>query len=64
MDAPATVTATVLDALGRRVATLWDGPLGPGVHALRWDADVAPGAYLVRVAAGGEVHTRRVVVAR
>lgn len=65
LDAPAHVSVTVLDALGRRVATVWDGSLGEGAHALRWDAaGVAPGPYVVRVSTGAEVHTRRVVVTR
>ena len=59
------VTVEVLDALGRRVATLWDGPLAAGAHRLTWRAaGAAPGAYLVRIAAGARVETRRVVRGR
>ena len=32
------VLVTVVDALGRTVATLHDGPLASGVHAMQWDA--------------------------
>ncbi len=60
----------VLDALGRRVAVLHEGPLGGGGHALGFDAAaLAPGVYVVRVLvtpSAGEAwsETRRVTVAR
>ena len=61
-----TVTLEVYDALGRRVASLWEGPVGPGAHHATWDASGAPaGVYLVRLTAGGEAQLlRRVTVAR
>ncbi len=63
-------TATVYDALGRRVAVLHDGPLGAGAHAFAFDAaQVPPGVYVVHIrvsrsdgAAWTEV--RRVTIAR
>ena len=56
---------TVHDALGRRVAVAWDGPLAAGAHALAWDAAaVASGVYVVRLEAAGLVRTRTVVVTR
>jgi len=61
---------TVLDPAGRRVATLFDGPLRAGQHELLWDvrddagSQVAPGLYLVLADAGGERHARRLVVVR
>lgn len=59
-----TVRVEVLDAVGRRVVVLHDGPLGAGAHALALDASaLAPGVYAVR-ASGGGVATRRLVVAR
>ena len=66
LPAAATVTLEVYDALGRRVASLWEGPLGPGAHHATWDARGVPaGVYLVRLSAGGEAPLlRRVTVAR
>ena len=61
---------TVLDPAGRRVATLWDGPLRAGQRDLLWDVRddfgslVAPGLYLVLAEAGGERFARRLVVVR
>ena len=57
--------AEVVDALGRRVAVLHDGPLGAGTHALRLEASRLPaGVYVVRASAGGAVVTRRLTVVR
>lgn len=65
MASAADVRADLVDVLGRRVATLADGPLAAGDHALPLDARaLAPGVYVLRVAADGRVATRRVVVAR
>ena len=59
------VTVAVFDALGRRVARLYSGPLASGAHALVLDArGLASGVYLVR--ASGEVGavSRAVTVVR
>jgi hypothetical protein len=69
LDLPAgcAVRAHVLDPAGRIVRTLEHGWLPAGSHALAWNGandrgdPVAPGVYLVRVEAGDEVMTRRVV---
>jgi hypothetical protein len=59
----APVRVWVVDALGRTVARLHDGPMDAGPHALALDGAVlAPGAYAVRVALGGETVTRPFVV--
>ena len=55
-----TVRLALYDALGRRVALLHDGPLAAGAHRIAWDGAVAAGLYLVRLEAGGEMHTRTV----
>jgi hypothetical protein len=54
----------VLDALGRRVARLYDGPATAGVAVtLRMSADgLAPGVLLVRSSVGGSVRVARAVV--
>ena len=61
----ANVSIHVYDLLGRTVAVLADGtPAGAGWHETRWDAQVAAGVYVVRLQAGREARTRRVLVTR
>ncbi len=65
LPAPGAVRAQAFDALGRRVAVLYDGTAPAGPTALRLDgAGLASGVYLVRVQAPGLVLTRRLVRAR
>ena len=65
LPSAATVRAEAFDALGRRVAVLWDGPAPAGTTALRLDGSgLASGAYLVRVQAGGVVITQNLARAR
>jgi hypothetical protein len=54
----------VLDALGRRVARLYDGPASAGVAVtLRMSADgLAPGVLLVRARVGASVYVARAVL--
>lgn len=60
-DGPARVS--VLDARGRRVATLLDARLAAGPHQLRWDAEgLASGAYLVVVEFGGEQSASKAIL--
>lgn len=64
------VTLTVLDASGRRVRALASGMFAAGAHSLVWDLrdqagnPVTAGLYFVRLAAGSEVRTQRVVALR
>jgi hypothetical protein len=64
------VRIDVLDPAGRRVVTLVDGTLGPGAHEARWDgrgADGAPlpsGLYFARLAGGGRVLDRKLLLLR
>ena len=60
------VRLDVFDALGRRVDTLLDGPLGAGRHDVRWTpaGELASGVYVVRLRAGGRTATQTVVVVR
>lgn len=52
---PAEVELTVHDVLGRRVATVFDGLVGPGRHEMRWNGraangvEVGAGVYVVRL---------------
>ncbi len=60
------VTAEVFDVRGRRVATLYDGPLRPGVHPLVVDVGaLSAGVYLVRAQGDvGVASTRLVALGR
>ncbi|HMB70798.1 MAG TPA: FlgD immunoglobulin-like domain containing protein, partial [bacterium] len=64
------VRVTVYDVRGRRVRRLQSGPLPAGRHVIDWDgtsADrgrVADGVYFMRLLAGDEVRTAKVVLAR
>ena len=66
VDAAQTVRATVVDALGRQVATLYEGEVAPSADVtLSLDtARLAPGVYSVRVQGATFVETRQVTVAR
>ncbi len=66
LDAPSGWAAvTVADALGRRVATLHDGPLAAGPHSFALDTSaLSAGVYTVRVASAAATATARLVVAR
>lgn len=65
LDAPQAVIVELLDALGRRVALLHQGPLSAGSHRLGIEAgDLAPGAYTVRASGPSFTATRRLVVVR
>jgi hypothetical protein len=66
----ADVTVTVYDAAGRLVRRLVEGTRPAGLQRARWEGDdssgrrVGPGVYFVRVGAGGEVLTRKLVLRR
>jgi lysophospholipase L1-like esterase len=56
---------SVHDALGREVATLLEGEVAAGEHAVAFDAEGLPsGTYVARLAAWGRVLTRRVTLLR
>jgi PKD repeat protein len=67
---PGRVTVGVYTVSGRRVATLFDGRMEAGRHAVPWDgADatglrVPPGAYLCRVTGAGHDAAERCVLVR
>jgi len=60
----------VFDTSGRRIVSLFDRTLSAGEHDVTWDgrdaggAIAPPGVYLVRLAAGGRVASRRVALVR
>jgi FG-GAP repeat/FG-GAP-like repeat/FlgD Ig-like domain len=66
----ATVRLEVFDLGGRRVATLADGTMEAGAHAVRWDArgadgsQVGDGVYFARLVTSGRTLTQRLVVLR
>jgi hypothetical protein len=66
VDAAQTVTATVVDALGRTVQTAFAGALAAGQaqEIAVNTATLAPGVYVVRVSGETFSATRRLVVAR
>ena len=58
-------SVTLSDLLGRRVAALYEGPLGAGAHRIAADLSALPaGIYLVRAEAGGAVASRPLTVVR
>ncbi|MEL6614861.1 MAG: T9SS type A sorting domain-containing protein [Bacteroidota bacterium] len=66
VDTPQAVEVALYDALGRRVRTLFDGPLAGGLaQPVRIEAaGLAPGAYVVRVTGETAAATRSLTVVR
>ena len=65
MAAPGDLRVDVLDVLGRRVATLHDGPAATGRQRVEADVQRLPaGVYLIRATIGDRSETLRVTVAR
>ncbi|MFO8029073.1 MAG: T9SS type A sorting domain-containing protein [Cyclonatronaceae bacterium] len=63
MPEPGTVTLTVYNILGQRVATLASGRLDAGTHSRYWDATgLASGVYLYRLSAGGYSLTNKMML--
>lgn len=59
------VRLEVFDIVGRRVATLVDGPLAPATHTATFDGrGLAGGTYLVRLQAGDRVTTQKLVLVK
>ena len=59
------VSLTVYDVLGRRVRSVWQGPLGAGRHRFTWDGRdeagraAAAGVYIYRVEIDGQVEAKK-----
>jgi hypothetical protein len=66
----ANVTLSIWDVAGRRIVTVLDAPLGPGMHRASWDGRDAAGrwlpsgVYFCRVAAGAETAYGKMTLAR
>jgi flagellar hook assembly protein FlgD len=60
----------VFDAAGRRLKSLFTGEAAPGNHVVTWDgtaetgSPVPSGTYFLRMVAGRDSFTRRMVVLR
>ena len=62
---PGDTRVEVYDALGRRMAVLWDGPLGVGTQPIAVDAARLPaGVYVVRVVTATGAASRTLTVVR
>jgi hypothetical protein len=65
LPSPGQVRLEVYNVLGRRVATLVDGQLAAGRHALRLDAAELPaGMYSCRLITHGQVYTRTMMLSK
>ena len=70
LDAPAQVSVTLYDLLGRRIATLMNGPAATGVHRVTWDGKnlhgtaMSSGLYFWKVTAGAKTETGAVMLVR
>lgn len=65
LDAPADVTVSVLDVLGREVVRVAAGTYGAGEHRVSADVRGLPaGVYAVRLASGGAALVQRLTVVR
>lgn len=59
------VSIYVYDVLGRKVATVAEGPYAAGTHRVMWSpADLPNGLYIARLEANGVTLTRRIVLSR
>jgi hypothetical protein len=72
-DTPAFSRVVVVDAAGRIVATLHEGPLAPGNTVLRWNgrtrqrgtgAEAGSGRYWIRADVGGRTASRSILFLR
>ena len=65
LTTPSAIRLSVHDALGREVAVLAVGAFGAGHHPVPFEASgLSSGVYTLRLQAGTEVRTSRLVLAR
>lgn len=59
------ITLKAFDSNGREVKNLVQGYMTAGRHEIQWNAGSLPsGVYLIRLDAGGEVHTQKVTLVK
>jgi hypothetical protein len=59
------VNITIVDALGRRISTLFDQMVQPGEHSITWDASgMASGAYFCIVRTSGATRISRLLLVK
>ncbi|MBC6952446.1 T9SS C-terminal target domain-containing protein, partial [candidate division KSB1 bacterium] len=59
------VRLAVYNVIGQKVATLVDGVRTAGSYTVTWEAsNLASGVYVYRLEAGGQVYTRKLLLAR
>jgi hypothetical protein len=57
------VTIEVFDILGRKMTTLINGTMPPGIHTVVWDCSACPsGMYIIRMNAGERVLLRKTLL--
>jgi len=61
----APVDLAIFDLAGRRVRTLLRGDQPAGRHVFKWNSEsMSPGVYSLRLRAGDETHSRKIVVVK
>lgn len=70
LEATQAIDLAIFDLAGRRVQTLWSGPLGVGAHRVRWDGRdaagraVASGSYIASLRTGAGHGRARLTLVR
>ena len=70
LAAPAIVRLKIYDVQGKVVSDFYKGKESAGLHSLRWHAldqkgeSVSSGTYVIRLEAGGNVETKKVILLR
>ena len=58
-----TVSLTIFNAIGQKVATLIDSQLSPGTYTMTWDASrVSSGVYFYQLNSNGNVQTKQMLL--
>jgi hypothetical protein len=59
----ANVTIEIFDILGRKMATLVNGTMQPGIHTVVWDCSACPsGMYIIRLNTGERMMLRKTLL--
>ncbi|MCA9784774.1 MAG: T9SS type A sorting domain-containing protein, partial [Candidatus Cloacimonetes bacterium] len=63
LNRPLQVELSVYNVLGQKVRTIVSGLESAGEHHVRWDAsELASGVYIVKLSAGGESRTQKILL--